>query len=216
MRRRFSFLVALAMLAGLALAVVAPAQPSAADDVNCYEVFVVDPTLCDDDIPPEPPAPRPPSMTTMGGMQETPGTVPGMMPNLPGEVCDITRTFASPVGIIQPGVPDVFVYTFTVRTDFCVLAGVITKARVSSSLDVADPLDQRIQSITGPFTSSGPNGLSSPQFTQTENVVTEFCPDGVNCQRVRHIMDVTISGRSTPNVVVRRDIFDCAGAACGI
>lgn len=227
MRYRF---LSLAVLAGIALALFTPvsAQPAAADDscsagydcVDCSVVIVFDPAFCM--FPPEEPPPPPPvTMGPMGpGTPVPPTPNPGMMPNLPGEVCDVTRSFSDQAGIIERGQPDKLIYTFNVRTTFCTLNRVITKARITADVDVADPLDGRITSIEL-IVPPNPVGVTGgPTLFQAENVISELCAGGVsdpvNCRKFRHIITISIDARSsTPLLSVDpQPIFECTNPSC--
>jgi len=222
MRHRF---LSLAVLAGIALALFAPAQPATAattddscpagyDCVDCTKEFVFDPNFCM--YPPEPPPP--PTMAPMGGgMTMVPGTLPGMMPDLPGEVCDVQRTFSDRAALIETGRPDKLIYTFVVTTNFCIQNGIVTKTSIDGSTRIAQPVDPRV-SIGGVFISDQ-SQIGGPIFVQSENVVSELCPSGVsdpvNCRKFRHIIDVTINARaSNPLIVTARPIFECANTTC--
>jgi hypothetical protein len=227
MRYRF---LSLAVLAGIALALLTPvsAQPAAADDscsagydcVDCSVEIVFDPSFCR--YPPEEPPPPPPA-NTMGpmgpGTPVPPSPNPGMMPNLPGEVCDRTRSFSDRAGIIESGVPDKLVYTFNVTTTFCTLNRVITKARITADIDVVEPVDGRITSIEL-ITPPMPQGVTGgPTLFQAENVITELCPGGagdpVNCRKFRHIYTISIDARSSsPLSVEPLPISECSPAGC--
>lgn len=225
MRYRF---LSLAVVAGIALALLAPAPPATADDscpagydcVDCSQVIVFDPNFCMYPPEPEPPSPpRPSTMTPMGpGAPVPPSPRPGMMPDLPGEVCDQTRTFSHRAGIIETGQPDKLVYTFIVTTTFCTQNGIVTKARITADTDIVRPLDERISSISEVITQ--PVGVTGgPRFSQSENVITEFCLNGPsdpnNCKLFRHIFVITIDARSSnPLDVEPVGPFQCTNPAC--
>lgn len=143
--------------------------------------------------------------------------LPGMMPNLPNEVCDQTRAFSSRAGIKETGKNDVLVYTFAVTTTFCTQNGIVTKARITADTDVVNPLDERIASISQVITE--PVGVTGgPVFFQTENVLTEFCPNGpsdpLNCKLFRHVFWINIDARLSNPLSVMPDIFQCTNPAC--
>jgi hypothetical protein len=209
----------LVALLGAFVAFLAPAQPARADDVNCYEEFVIDPTLCDDDLPPPespPPPPPGPSNPGRGGMVEMPGG-PGMNPGQTGEVCIRERNFADTAVIRQAGQRDKPIYTFTLRVNYCTRNGVVSRVSVIPGQE-REPFDSRVRSITLPAIYRGPNGQGTPRFDQGQDVLTEFCPDGVNCQMYRHIFEVEIIVGDPRELRVVPDLFPCGGSGqspCG-
>lgn len=221
MRHRFMIL---AVLLGVGLALVAPAQPATAttpddscpagvDCVDCTKEFVFDVSFCM--YPPEPPPP--PTMASGGGMTMVPGPLPGMMPDLPGEVCDVERRFSDRAVLIETGQPDKLLYTFVVTTNFCTQNGNVTKTWIDGSTIIAQPGDPRVR-IGGVFITDQ-SQIGAPVFVQSENVVSELCPSGasgsVDCRTFRHVIDVTINTRSSnPLNVTARPIFECANTTC--
>ena len=107
MRHRF---LLVAVLVSAMSALLFPTRPAAADDVNCYEVFVIDPTLCDDDVPPPeaPPPPAPPASMTPGRMEAVDAASPrrtwaiartsGRRPTAPGSSRAVGRRLGAELG----------------------------------------------------------------------------------------------------------------------
>lgn len=189
MKHRF---LSLAVLAGIALTLLSPAQPAAADDscsagfdcVDCSIVIVFDPSFCI--YPPEPTPPPEPGMGMgSGGSGQVP--MPPRPPNMPedpvGSLC-LNTAEGSPIFASDR---EQSVYTFVVGVRYCIDPDTGLLLSVTPVVPMPVPNDERVSIFVGPLEKTltrVPPGGSVTSAIVIYQLDVNFFPFGVTGSKI--------------------------------